>query len=206
MSLLAAPFPQPGPGLAQAYRDLDIAQHGTPKQRAALGDVNRLPRPWVPDNLSRSLRRELWDWLDDVVPWINEHHTWQIGAAIPICWDRHPHLVLELTTVTDLRYRAARSLTGDALEDWHRYCLPAFLDRMTYRLHGSCDTKHTTWPGRPRHARFETEREHRWTRLRADLDTWGAGAPARPTSTFAGQPTTRPYRVDPDTGEIVDDE
>ena len=202
MSLLVCPFPQPGPGLTRAYRDLDIAQHGTDKQRTALGDLDWLPRPWVPDTLSRSLRRELWDWLADVVPWINEHHTWQIGAAIPVCWDRHPHLVLELTTVTDLRYRAARSLTGDALEDWHRIYLPAFLDRLAQRLGSSCDTKHTTWPGRPRHARYAAEQPQRAARVAADLsavqaDAAGGGG----VDDIAGASLRL---VDLTTGEIVD--
>ncbi|WP_298747083.1 hypothetical protein [uncultured Serinicoccus sp.] len=205
MSLLVYPFPQPGPGLTQAYRDLDIAQHGTDQQRQVLGDLDRLPRPWVPDTLSRSLRRELWDWLADVVPWMNEHHTWQIGTAIPACWDRHPHLVLELTTVTDLRYRAARSLTGDALEDWHRYCLPAFLDRMS-RLRGSCDTKHTNWPGRPRHARFAAEEPQRAARAAADLSSWAAQGTGGPDSEVSARDATGASLrlVDLATGEILD--
>lgn len=157
MTLLVRPFPQPGPGLTQAYHDLELAQHGTDQQQQALGDLGSLPRPWVPDTLSRSLRRELWVWLDEVVPWLNEHYTWEIGTGVPVCWDRHPHLVLELATVTDLRHRAARSLTGDALEDWHRYCLPAFLDRMTSRLRSSCENKHASWPGRPRQTRFDSD-------------------------------------------------
>lgn len=209
MSLLVAPFPQPGPGLTQAYNDLEFAQHGTDKQRQALGDLNRLPRPWIPESLSRSLRRELWEWLEDVVPWINEHHTWQIGAAIPVCWDRHPHLVLELATLTDLRYRATRSFTGDALEDWHRYCLPAFLDRMASRLHGSCDTKHTTWPGRPRHARFESERPSRTGRLAADVSTWSPVGSSRRHSVSATPldiGDVSGHRVNFTTGEVLDDQ
>lgn len=219
MTLLVSPFPEPGRGLKEAYRDLELAQQGTEQHRQALGDLDRLPRPWVPDTLSRSLRRELWAWLEEVVPWLNEHYTWEIGTAVPVCWDRHPHLVLELATVTDLRYRAGRSLTGDGLEDWHRYCLPAFLDRMTSRLRSSCESsKHVSWPGRPRQARFETERAARADRSAADVARWmpaqhghihtdhqGLHADPQATDFKNDDPTLDIYRVDPTTGEVLDD-
>ena len=58
-------FPQPGRLLQHAYRELDLALNGTDEQRAALGDLRVLPRPWDPDSLKgAALRRELWDWLE----------------------------------------------------------------------------------------------------------------------------------------------
>lgn len=210
MSLLVRPFPEPGEGLKQAYRELEVAQHGTEAQQKALGDLNQLPRPWVPDTLNGGLRRELWAWLEQVVPWLNEHYTWEISTAVPVCWDRHPHLVLELATVADLRHRASRSLTGDALEDWHRYCLPTFLDRMRSRMRGNCETKHVAWPGRSRQARFEEERDARAGRARVDVRAWAAAdqetAEVYPSDFADDQTMELPvYRVDPVTGEVCDD-
>ena len=47
----------------------------------------------------------------------------------PACWPEHPHLVHDLAVLADQRRRAGPAITSDALEDWHRYALPAFLDR-----------------------------------------------------------------------------
>lgn len=210
---LVTPFPQPGRGLRQAYRELEMAEHGTDDQRTELGDPADLPRPWLPETLTRAQRRELWDWLDAVVLWLNEHYTWESGAMIPSCWDRHPHLVLELATVADLRHRAGRALTGDAMEDWHRYCIPAFAERMRNRIRTSCDDRHSTWPGRTRKGRFDDEREARARRLRCDVEHWSGqdrtGADPRQDAappSFLDDPTLDlgDLRVDPDTGEVID--
>ncbi len=38
---LALPFPQPGPALRNAYRELNLAMNGTDSDRQALGNVLR---------------------------------------------------------------------------------------------------------------------------------------------------------------------
>jgi hypothetical protein len=38
----------------------------------------------------------------------------------------------------------AHALTGDALEEWHRYSLPSFIERMTCRLRSHCEDGHQT--------------------------------------------------------------
>ena len=66
-------------------------------------------------------------WLDDVVIWLNHEYVWDVVAMIPACWPKHPHLVHEIAVLADLRRRAGHALTGDALEEWHRYALPLSL-------------------------------------------------------------------------------
>ena len=46
------------------------------------------------------------------------------------------------------------ALTSDALEEWHRYALPAFTDRMRQRVKAHCEVGgHSEWPGQGRHTR-----------------------------------------------------
>ena len=76
---------------------------------------------------------------------------------IPACWPRHPHLVHEIAVLADLRRRAGHALTGDAMEEWHRYALPAFTERMRQRMKGHCEDKdHQPWPAQGRHTRHLT--------------------------------------------------
>lgn len=57
-------------------------------------------------------------------------YVWETSDLIPPCWPSHPHLVHELGVVVDQRRRAGMAFTSDSLLDWHRYCLPSFIDRM----------------------------------------------------------------------------
>lgn len=107
---LAKPFPQPGRGLRHAYRELDLGLNGNAAQRQAIGDPNVLPRPWDPGSLHLpSLRRELWEWLEAVVDWVNTEHVWDPAQLVPACWPYHPHLVHEVAVRTDQRYKAGLS-------------------------------------------------------------------------------------------------
>jgi hypothetical protein len=97
-------------------------------------------------------------------------------------------------------------MTSDALEEWHRYCLPAFTDRMRNRLRAHCDDEHQGWPAKPRHNEHveDRSRERRDAAFAQDLaavnvNTW---AHERPSPT--GPP--RLGVVDLDTGEIHEDE
>ena len=59
-----------------------------PSTRA--GGSAMLPRPWDPPSCPGELRRLIYVWLDEVVGWINEEHTWRTDRVIPICWDLAP--------------------------------------------------------------------------------------------------------------------
>lgn len=147
-------FPHPGRQLEQAYRELDLAINGTDEQRKALGSLPMLPRPWDPDSLTHAqLRRELWDWLEAFTRWLNTEYAWDVASIVPHCWPQHPHLVRELAVLADQRRRAALALSSDALEEWHRYALPAFVDRMRQRVKNHCEDGHQQWPAKGRHAR-----------------------------------------------------
>lgn len=136
-------FPRPGARLQLAYRELDIAANGNDDQRRALHPTNDLPRPWSPATCkSAGLRAELWEWLDAVVSWHNRELVFDIADLIPACWTQHAHLVHELAVLADLRRRADLALTSDSLEEWHRYALPAFLERMRHRIAEHCNDSH----------------------------------------------------------------
>ena len=152
---MAAPFPHPGRQLEQAYRELDIAMYGSDEEKKALGSPRTLARPWDPPTcVDPDLRADLWRWLDQVVAWLNHEYVWDVAAIVPSCWPRHPHLVHEIAVIADLRRRAGHALTGDALEEWHRYALPAFTERMRHRMKAHCEDKdHQPWPAQGRHTR-----------------------------------------------------
>ena len=168
---LALPFPGHGRLVALAYRELGIAANGPPDQAKKLGDPALLPPPWDPPSCTHpDLRLEVWVWLEDVVTWINHEYVWDTAAFIPTCWPQHPHLVHDLAVLADQRRRAGRAQTSDALDDWHRYALPGFLDRMTARLKTHCEDGHQPWPSTSRHARHSSD-AHRRRRVRAWLRT-----------------------------------
>ena len=200
--------PQPGRLLQHAYRELDLAVNGTDEQRAALGDLGVLPRPWDPDSLKgAALRRELWDWLDAFTIWLNTEYTWDVAGVVPQCWPQHPHLVRELAVLADQRRRASMALGSDALEDWHRYALPSFTERMRQRVKSHCDDGHQPWPAKGRHSRHVADSAASQRRSSFDYDIAMINRTARAAAT-----RSRPHltvldgqTVDLRTGEIVDD-
>ncbi|CAI9418096.1 hypothetical protein [Nocardioides sp. T2.26MG-1] len=207
-ALMVFPFPMPGDHVRLAYRELHIAINGTEEEKKALGNHALLPRPWEPAScLDPDLRHDLWEWLEDVVIWLNREYTWDVSGLIPSCWPLHPHLVHEIAVLADQRRRAGLAMTSDALEEWHRYCLPAFTDRMRNRLRAHCDDEHKTWPAKPRHNEHlaEASRQRRENAFAHDVDALPVNrrAHAQPSAP-AGPP--RLGLVDLDTGEIQDDE
>jgi hypothetical protein len=153
--MITAPFPTPPALVSHALAQLYLAQAGTEEDLEEIGDPADLPRPWEPATCPPTLRRVLWDWLDEVAGWFNREYTWLPHATIPGCWPEHPHIVHELAVVAFQRLTALQALTPDRLEDWHRYTLPAFFDRMTARLGQGCPPgKHSPWPGRSRDADY----------------------------------------------------
>ena len=162
---LLDPFPAPGPLLDFAFFQLHVAATGSPAERQAVGDPETLPRPWLPETCTDPrLRRALWDWLDQVATWINRQYTWDTTDLIPACWPQHPHLIRELAVIADQYRRAAAALDSTPLEEWHRYTLPMFTDRMRGRCRQHCDSGHKPSPGSGRQRRHQTNdapvREH----------------------------------------------
>jgi hypothetical protein len=151
-------FPEGGALIRLAYRELHIAAKGTKEQKNAIGNPNVLPRPWDPPTCANTeLREQLWAWLEDVVTWLNHEYVWDVSAVIPTCWPHHPHLVHEIAVLADQRRKAGTALTSDPLEEWHRYALPAFIDRMRARIKDHCEEDHQRWPASSRYARHTNE-------------------------------------------------
>jgi hypothetical protein len=189
-------FPTPGRQVQLAYRDLNLAMNGNPDQKKQVGNPALLPRPWEPATCREAgLRAEVWAWLEDVVAWLNHEYTWDAGAMVPTCWPHHPHLVHEIAVVADQRRRAGLAVTSDALEEWHRYGLTAFIDRMRTRLKAHCEDDHVPWPGRSRHSQHTSQRdtEQRKQAYVADVRTLQPPGPPR---------APRLGLVDLDTGEV----
>jgi len=194
-------FPEGGALIRLAYRELGIAADGTKEQVSALGDPRLLPRPWDPPTCrTAELREQVWAWLEDVATWLNAEYVWDVSAVIPDCWPRHPHLVHEIAVLADQRRRAGAALNSDALEEWHRYALPAFGERMRARIKDHCEEGHQRWPASSRYARHtrDTARRERMDVYCRDVQTTirrGANAPN-------GRP--RLGVVNLETGEITD--
>lgn len=209
---LIAAFPRAGRRVEHAYAELDLAAgSGTRQQQSALGDPRLLARPWDPGScVDPYLRAEIWQWLEQVVTWLNREYVWDPDAMVPSCWPNHPHLVHEIAVLADLRRRAGLALAADALEEWHRYALPAFVDRMHVRLRQQCqDGGHEPWPASGRHTRHQGEstRRDRAAACRADCDqlTGPPGSVGTPGET--GRPKLQSGSqlwFDSRTGEIVD--
>ena len=177
-------FPTPGPLLGTAYRDLYLAAEGSDNQKAAIGDPSLLPKPWDPPTCHNpQLRAELWTWLDAVATWINHEYVWDPEGMIPPCWPNHPHLVHELAVLADQRRRAGLALDSNALEEWHRYTLPGFLDRLHTRLKAHCDQDHQPWPARGRQVRYTADRDtgRRQDAFNGDLRQLRPAAPFIPS-------------------------
>ena len=211
---LTARFPMPDtPELQKAYRDLHLSEHGDDATRKLIGDPALLPRPWDPPTCATpGIRRELWAWLEAVVIWFNHEYVWDLNAGmIPQCWPRHPHLVHEIAVLADQRRRAAIDKTSGSMEEWHRYCVPAFLDRMKLRMRSNCDERHTNWPAEGRYTR-STSPDITAARLRFFDGDVAAIVPAPAAPEPDEVPWARPRlhlvdddgnQIDPATGEIL---
>jgi hypothetical protein len=197
--VLIKPFPAPGRLVQLAYRELDLVSNGAQDQLLALRDLRNLPRPWDPATCQTpQLRKEVWSWLEAVVTWLNHEYVWDVADVIPPCWPQHPHLVHEIAVLADQRRRAGLGLTSDALEEWHRYSLPSFTERMNMRLRSHCQEDHQSWPAKGRHTRHTSEASRH-----KRMNIYAADAHAV-KSLHRQTQSPRLGLVDLDTGEIND--
>lgn len=202
-------FPTPeGPQLRAAFHNLFLAANGTEDDKRRLGNPAQLPRPWDPPTCTTpQLRAELWTWLEAVVTWINHEYVWDHAAGvIPACWPSHPHLVHEIAVLADQRRRAGIDPTSGTMEEWHRYCLPGFLDRLKARTRTGCDEQHATWPARSRYTRHTSipAAHARQAAYRQDLagitPPQPEATPVRPALQLV---TDGGDHIDPTTGEVL---
>ena len=189
VGLMVRPFPEPGPTIRTAMEHLQQAAVEPPADEEALRELAQMPRPWDPGTCTGQMRAELWAWLDQVAMWVNEQHLWNVTRpGIPECWPAHPHLVHDLAVLACSRYYTSFAINPAALEDWHRYGLPGFLERLKDRLGDACQPgKHQLRPRRERdesHASTPVRRGRR-QRYRDDVDRVGELAavnqPTEPT-------------------------
>ena len=173
--LMAASFPEPPGVIARLLDELRLAAAATDETEHESRRVAMLSRPWDPPSCPPEIRRNIHLWLDEVVAWINEEHTWRTDRVVPICWDLHPHIVHELATIVCLRWEATFARTPAALEDWHRFALPAFLARVVERIGetGCPPGRHQPSPGTGRNTIYcdHSESARRRRRRSADAET-----------------------------------
>jgi len=157
-SIEAASGCPPLPRMVRAAGEqLVIARTGTKEQIAKLGPLDKLARPWLPHTCHPRLLATLLLWLDAVASWLNHDYTWRLTRPIPDCWPEHPHLVHELAGLAWLRVVAEESLEVGPIEDWHRYALPSFFNRLADRLGTGCSSKHDPWSVLSRHNTYHSQ-------------------------------------------------
>ena len=156
---LARPFPLPAPNVAFYLGELQQFEALKAPTELELRRLAATPRPWDPPSCEPELRRRIYSWLDEVVAWINEDHTWRVDHVVPACWPEHPHIVHELATVACLRWSAMLAASPTPLEEWHRQTLPLFLDRVAQRtgLNGCPPGRHQPHPGAARNQLYRDE-------------------------------------------------
>jgi hypothetical protein len=149
-------FPSPPGSVLKALELLQVLRRGDADEMAECGDLSNLPRPWDPSTCSRELRAAVWSWCDKVAAWINHEYAWRPTQMIPLCWPHHAHIARELPVLAFQRWTAQESTGYEATDDWHRYALPMFLERMQSRLgESACRTgKHVDWPAEGRVAAY----------------------------------------------------
>lgn len=137
--------------------------------------------------------------------WLNHEYMWDPAGVVPPCWPEHPHLVHEVAVLADLRQRASAALNSDALEEWHRYSLPPFFERMRNRVQDHCTDGHQPWPARSRYAAHtgSPNNEHRVQTFTADTNAMHQRLDAERTSRPLGT-QLRAIRIDRQTGEVLD--
>jgi hypothetical protein len=104
--------------------------------------------------------------------------------------------VHEIAVLADQRHRAGQALTREPLEEWHRYSLPSFTERMRTRLRNHCQEDHQSWPASGRDTRHIADATRRRREEACNADDRALKAAQDQTQ------TPRLGYVDLDTGQI----
>ena len=194
---MARPFPQPGPLVGLAYRELQQAANGTLDQILAPRRLFMSCRGRGNRNLARrSCAARSGPGSTEVVDWLNTDYCWDPDGLIPACWPHHPHLVHEIAMLADQRRIAGQAFTSDLLEEWHRYTLPSFHDRLRSRIRSHCDDSHQPWPAKGRHTRYRDGADDRVPAVRRR-------PPFRAAAKVCRGLTAQLALIDLTTGEVV---
>jgi hypothetical protein len=173
MTRIVTPFPDPPEQLTDVLTRLGIRNRGDTEEMAAPGNLSAVPIPWELARCPNPLREAIWRWCDEVAAWLNHEYVWHPTKMIPPCWPRHPHIARELPNLAILRWQAEQSPTLELMEEWHRYALPNFSERMLDRLgEGGCRSgRHVAWPAAAGYAAFISDAaiEQRTIAIEADL-------------------------------------
>lgn len=155
--MITKAMPVPPPGAVLACRDIAVAAKGAGKGGGkgdvATGRLEKLPRPWIPASCrDQQLRRQMWEWCDQIAGWLNEQYAWRPDQVIPACWPLHPHIAQELPVLAICLWAAQSAGSAEPLSVWQRETFPRFCERMAGRLGtGGCrDGRHDGWPAQPR--------------------------------------------------------
>ncbi|MBB1510639.1 hypothetical protein [Tessaracoccus sp. MC1756] len=150
------PFPLPTEAMQLALVDLALLGRGGEGAANILATGEVLPRIWDLTTVSDPvLLRETGAWLQSCVVWLNSQHAWFSSDLTPQCWEQHPSLVHQLGSLAASRYLAGESTDPAAMEEWHRYALPSYLERTREQRRG-CEAKHQPWPARAACSRAST--------------------------------------------------
>ncbi|MCA0295268.1 MAG: hypothetical protein LCH96_08170, partial [Actinobacteria bacterium] len=102
------------------------------------------------------------------------------------------------------RRRASIDTSSNSLEEWHRYTIPAFTERLKLRTRTLCEEEHKPWPGRSRHARFASDTAVRDRQRSYDTDIAQlSDLPARPPRLRIVDDDGN--QIDAATGEVLPD-
>ena len=169
---LVAPFPQPGSLMTQALDSLRLAGQTMVIDQVILDEVRSLPRPWDPASCDRTLRNEIWVWLDKVATWINSQSLWSpISAGIPECWPAHPFIVHELAVAACSRLEATVATNPVLLQQWFASVVPGMLERIQGRLGDGCQPgRHEETPRGDRDSLYFEDRAVQFRRQRFEGD------------------------------------
>ena len=93
---------------------------------------------------------------------------------------------------------------ANALEEWHRYSIPAFLERLQKRAKQHCDDHHQPWPARTRFAHhLATDQANpRTAAFETDVNSLQRteDEPSRPKLLLVDE---NGDLVDPETGQVL---
>jgi hypothetical protein len=73
------------------------------------------------------------------------------GGTIYPLGREDPYASASSLILADQHRRAGQALTSEPLEDWQRYSLPSFTERMRTRLRTHCQEDHQSWPAKGRY-------------------------------------------------------